>query len=1824
MRKKSAKALRLVTAAALICGLLQPVAALPRTYAADERKSLDVRKTLTAPVIDGRLDESLWSLDQPLTVQVGQGAFEESKFGLLWDNQYLYIGVKADDKSLIHNGSGSWFEQDNMNVFLDPTLHQSSPFLNDDLQAGFVYQPDSSTPEFHFGAALNGHSGKDEKKILRAISRTASGWAAEVAIPWDMLNFDPNLQKQLGMELGLTDRYGADPAEQRSSYWSAYHSSSFWNDTAGYGVLNLTDANPVAGSVSPVLLEENFDGVAAGQLPANWISDVNAGSPPFTVVQDTYGNGRMVFDGSASGKQSRAAAPVQWDNYVIEADMRFEKVLDDARWASIMFRMPANGKNPYDQMAIRRNGSFELAYRKPDNNWASPTPVTGAWKKLDLNADYSLKVRVFDNNVKEYIKAKDDANYTLLMDKSFTSNLLERGKVGLQADQSKVSFDNLKVTRITADRLDLTAPNTLEALSGGASVTSSVYYSDGITESPGADRVKLYSADESIIKIVNHELVPLKPGKVKIKAVYANAEATQEITVTPSLTGVKTVGLKHDDGYLLAVTNEALDLSKVTLQADFNDLTTGTVSGDQVSWISDSPDAVAAGGQLTVSRKGIYTLTGTKDSASITLAVVAKDAADAEYVLYEENFDAAPDGTLPAGWTRKQGTTPAAAAVKSGVFEMNALASPDNPSRVLLPSYLGLFGNYKIEADVTHLQANNTARWHSLMYRIQNHDYPYYQMAVRQDATAVNGIEFAERTPANAWNVIDRGSNSEAIDPAKIYHYTVKAYGNRVQESVNNKIMVDTDAATAYAKGEIGLQADGSKMRLDNLRVTLQLDPLPPVPNGRFADVTEPDTKIAMAASVVTGIRSADDLAKLSQLALPSTVIVYVNSGLKVTDPSGQTEIASLDTLLGSIEGRIIPAFYVKDEAAVDALTAFLRDSGWEDADVISDNGELIKRARSAYPSLRGIMDFSEAEIVSQDQLLDIRGRTAASQARIALLPQSAASRENVAYLQQRMTTVWAKSEAPGNSSVPMHRLITSGVNGIVADSPAAVWDALKVYSNQTTLIRKPFIIGHRGMPATSPENTIESNEEGLKAGAEFIENDMYLSKDGHIVILHDGSLERTTNGTGDIENYTLAELKRLNANKTHPDGYPDVKIPTMDEQIELAEKYGAMVMAEIKTATPEAVDAYVQLLKDKHAEGIVNTMSFDSNQLKRMAGLMPEMPLGLLASGYANEANVKKSLRETLKALQGLNASYNAGYNEIGPKFMEASKHRGLVISPWTLNAKNDFIQFMKMGAFGITTDYSYYASDWAASIRPGKEQYELSADGSADLTAIVKSYKGTETAVEPAVILLDGQDSVEVNGAKIAAKKPGTAHALLRYTASFDASNPYDIYTQPISIEVRGTDSGNGGDNGGDGGNGGDNGGDGGNGGDNGGNGGNGGDNGGGGGTVGGHNNHSHGGGAAPAETPEPAPAAEIIAASDGAAGADELKQSFSTYDKVHVQFAGDTVELAAAGLADAAQASGKSLSVSNGQAAYTMPLSALKLDAISKQLGAGLEDISIRFTLQKPSGADAEAIQQLVAAAGGKALSDAVRFEVAAAAKSGQSAAIIVDANAVAREIKLGTAVDPDKVTAVQLVAGTNQLRFVPAVFTVKDGGTTAALKDGGGSGFIMIVVNHKTFSDLEDHWAQADVELLANKLVVDGVDAGRFDADRSITRAEFAALLVRALGLMPAADTSQGFSDVSAGSWYAEAVATAAKAGLLGGYEDGTFRPGREITREEQAAMMVRAMSFAGIHTGNTSAKTDESLASFKDADRIVWAQAEIAAALQAGLLKRFLSKAGYIN
>ena len=111
------------------------------------------------------------------------------------------------------------------------------------------------------------------------------------------------------------------------------------------------------------------------------------------------------------------------------------------------------------------------------------------------------------------------------------------------------------------------------------------------------------------------------------------------------------------------------------------------------------------------------------------------------------------------------------------------------------------------------------------------------------------------------------------------------------------------------------------------------------------------------------------------------------------------------------------------------------------------------------------------------------------------------------------------------------------------------------------------WVVGHRGAMGHCPENTLASFERGLQLGADWIELDVHLSRDNALIVIHDETLDRTTNGKGAVRDHSLAELKALDAGSWFGPQYAGERIPTLDEVLRWARQRNAIVDIEIKNA---------------------------------------------------------------------------------------------------------------------------------------------------------------------------------------------------------------------------------------------------------------------------------------------------------------------------------------------------------------------------------------------------------------------------------------------------------------------------------------------------------------------------------------------------------------------------------------------------------------------------------------------------------------------------------
>ncbi|TYP72076.1 S-layer homology domain-containing protein [Paenibacillus methanolicus] len=313
----------------------------------------------------------------------------------------------------------------------------------------------------------------------------------------------------------------------------------------------------------------------------------------------------------------------------------------------------------------------------------------------------------------------------------------------------------------------------------------------------------------------------------------------------------------------------------------------------------------------------------------------------------------------------------------------------------------------------------------------------------------------------------------------------------------------------------------------------------------------------------------------------------------------------------------------------------------------------------------------------------------------------------------------------------------------------------------------------------------------------------------------------------------------------------------------------------------------------------------------------------------------------------------------------------------------------------------------------------------------------------------------------------------------------------------------------------------------------------------------------------------------------------------------------------LQGASQAGGQAVvALETSFASYDLPVQALQLDALAKQLGVPMGDMNVSITMEKLSGEDSSKVAEQVKALGGEQLADPIDFGIKVEAGGKALDIHDFDKTFVSRTVHLNKSVDASRATAVMYNPETGKMTFVPAVFEEKDGVMTATMKRTGNSIYTVIEAD-KQFADTASHWAKQEIGLLATKQILSGDADERFNPDTIVTRAEFAAMLARSFGLNGQPEAAGKFKDVTGANWYASELGAVVKFGLVQGGADETFSPQSPVTREQMAVMISRAMEAAG-HKPDADGGV---IAGASDADEIsAWAKTSVAQAVNAGIIR----------
>ncbi|MEP9381525.1 glycerophosphodiester phosphodiesterase [Nocardioides cheoyonin] len=224
--------------------------------------------------------------------------------------------------------------------------------------------------------------------------------------------------------------------------------------------------------------------------------------------------------------------------------------------------------------------------------------------------------------------------------------------------------------------------------------------------------------------------------------------------------------------------------------------------------------------------------------------------------------------------------------------------------------------------------------------------------------------------------------------------------------------------------------------------------------------------------------------------------------------------------------------------------------------------------------------------------------------------------------------------------------------------------------------------IGHRGASEEAPEDTLPSERRSARLGSDYLELDLHLTADGVPVVLHDDTVDRTTDGTGPVSDLTLAQVERLDAGSWFSARYAGTRVPTFEQVLRFAKRSGADLMPELKAGWDRSqVAIVVDLVKRYGLESRTVFQSFDPKALAYADDLDPAI---------ARAGLVDKSLPSDPVAWVGSfdGQALLPAYDLVTADLVETMHDAGIAVVPWTVDNRADWDRLRSYGVDGIMSN--------------------------------------------------------------------------------------------------------------------------------------------------------------------------------------------------------------------------------------------------------------------------------------------------------------------------------------------------------------------------------------------------------------------------------------------------------------------------------------------------------------------------------------------------------
>lgn len=242
----------------------------------------------------------------------------------------------------------------------------------------------------------------------------------------------------------------------------------------------------------------------------------------------------------------------------------------------------------------------------------------------------------------------------------------------------------------------------------------------------------------------------------------------------------------------------------------------------------------------------------------------------------------------------------------------------------------------------------------------------------------------------------------------------------------------------------------------------------------------------------------------------------------------------------------------------------------------------------------------------------------------------------------------------------------------------------------QNDVPARPLISAHRGGRQEAPENTIDAFRQAADSGIPGAECDLHISADGVPVVIHDATVDRTTNGTGEVHELTVEQLAALDARADFADWPTPPKVPTFAEVMRIATTID-YIEVEIKPDAPERIERLLPRVIEEidrvNARKMVRFISFDPDICARCHELAPDIAVSLLTL-QTTPKEIQDALRLGCNGIAG-------DVRTLTKEFTDMAHHEGLTVTCWTVNDDRDFDNMVAWGVDVVTTDRPTHMRD-------------------------------------------------------------------------------------------------------------------------------------------------------------------------------------------------------------------------------------------------------------------------------------------------------------------------------------------------------------------------------------------------------------------------------------------------------------------------------------------------------------------------------------------------